>query len=221
MLILIISHPFLVVRISLAYRGFPQRLGWSWVEVSSASWRGDWRLWYSGYIWNHMESYGYIQLQSITYTYNHIYILLISTYIYLLHVISQLQQTLRSCGSPAGEQKWRVFRCGCIDLPVLGRSDPQRDGKGDELTGLRWFASHVITNYRYYRLMKIMENERASNSMRRVLKPNNQVRFCPVELDSSSRKIAGSKVAALCHVSLFGLGFIDLAMSPFVAAQGC
>ena len=120
----------------------------------------------------HMESYGYIY--TITINYIHIYILLISSYIYL-YVISQLQQTLRSCGSPAGEQKWRVFRCGCIDLPVLGRSDPQRDGKGDELTGLQWFASHVVTNYRYYRLMTIMENERASNSMRRVLKPNNQI----------------------------------------------
>ncbi|CAL1145858.1 unnamed protein product, partial [Cladocopium goreaui] len=31
------------------------------------------------------------------------------------------------------EQRF-LERCGCIDLPVLGRSDPQRDGKGDELT---------------------------------------------------------------------------------------
>ena len=39
--------------------------------------------------------------------------------------------------------------------------------------------------------------------------------LCLVELDSSSGKIAGSQVAALCII-MFELGFIDPAVPPLV-----
>ena len=73
-----ISHPFVVVRISLA-RGFPERLGcylWQY-----ASWRGK----NGGF--GIQGTYGiiWIQLQSITYTYTYTYTY--TTYIYLyLHI---------------------------------------------------------------------------------------------------------------------------------------
>lgn len=78
-----------MVRISLA-RGFPERLGWSWVEAAAGESIGHNML--PGEVKMealvfrvHMESYGYIELQSITYTYTYYYLHISTYYMFLVN----------------------------------------------------------------------------------------------------------------------------------------